>query len=79
MNQNKKLELDGIDLLLVLAIAGLAIIVLVLMAPIFPEMCASLWHGCLIVLKFWRWPTWIWTILCGTALVVLIWLKKQFD
>jgi hypothetical protein len=48
------------------------------MLPIAAGAGAALWNLCLIVLKFWHWPSWLWTLICVVALAVLIWLRKQF-
>jgi hypothetical protein len=79
MHEKKGLVLDGVDLLLLAAIVGLAIVVFVLLLPMLPGLGLGLWNVCRAVLRCWRWPFWVWTIVGTVALVVLVWLRKQFE
>lgn len=76
--KDKAIVLDGVDLLLVASIVGIAVVAMALAVPVLPSLGAGLWKACGHVLMFWRWPFWAWTILFTTSLTVSLWLRKQF-
>jgi hypothetical protein len=77
MKTKNTLVIDGIDLLLLAAIIALAILSIVLLLPMLPSLGRAVWDVCRTVLHFWKWPTWIWTILGVSALGFLLWLRQR--
>lgn len=72
VKEKSEIELDGVDLLLIGAIAILAMVTLVLLFP-------SIWSCCQVVFTVSEWPFWIWTCLGVLVLGVLLWLRSRYE
>jgi hypothetical protein len=75
--RKKWLGFNWLDLVLLLAAVGLAVAVVMLAWPMLPVWGSAAWRICRAVLRFWKWPWWVWTTLCVVAFCVLAWLRSR--
>lgn len=83
MKRKIEVELDAIDLLLGGAIVAMSVLIVVLLLPValpwLQDVALGAWRVGRTVVRFWRWPWWIWTVLGVLMLGVLLWLRERYE
>lgn len=83
MKRKIEVELDAVDLLLGAAIVALSLLIVVLLLPVVAPWLWSVglgaWRAGRAVVRFWRWPWWVWTVLCVLAFGVSLWLRERYE
>jgi hypothetical protein len=77
MKNKAEIEVEWIDMFLLAAIIVLGAVVAIFLLPMLPSIGLIVWHVCLAVLRFWRWPSWIYTIIGVLVLCGLLWISKR--
>jgi hypothetical protein len=72
MKARREIEVDGVDLLLLAAIAILAAVTVVLLFP-------AIWDWCRVALNVRNWPYCVWTCIGVVVLCVLVWLRSRYE